>query len=619
MPDTIPSRFRVRSLDRMQHLIRFLSDAVIRSVITLDERVEVERLRRALRLSLDAHPIAGCRAPEGWWRPVLVRLDEIDEQALLTVVEVEGDTDAAVEAAVIPIWDPIAGPLVRAILVRGDQDVLVVKNWHLLGDGMGTRRYLYTLASIYRRLGDDPDFVPTPVVGPRGLPTLLRALGPRKAIKAFFAPATGPTFARGWSLPLRSGENEGPALVVRTLPPARMAAMRKLARAERATINDLLMAAYLRAFARVAPPKPGAAYSAATHINLRRWLPDGDLPAVGNCATITGVALGDDLGETMADTVRLVRDAMAPIKAGLPPIRSLMMQALALNALPWRWLTGLIKLVEGPMSEHEDSLGVPMFNNLGVIDAEKLAFGERPARNAYTTACLPGGWAFRCWCTPARISSTWWCCCSASATPPRCWRRCWTRSRRNCPGSSNSELRSFLRGTMPFDPDRHHRKSTRLKGWHYAQGSYHVVICTRWREHTLGEIRDDAMLLSETGRIVQDTLQQLPALKPWARLGAQMIMPNHVHILFDLVSEPCGVPAYGRIPVKTLPALIRSFKAASAARVNQLWDTRGPSLWQSGYYDRVIRNEREWWATKAYIERNILDWPHDPDREGYSP
>jgi hypothetical protein len=36
---------------------------------------------------------------------------------------------------------------------------------------------------------------------------------------------------------------------------------------------------------------------------------------------------------------------------------------------------------------------------------------------------------------------------------------------------------------MPFDPDRHHRRSIRLRGYDYAQaGAYFVTICTDNRE-----------------------------------------------------------------------------------------------------------------------------------------
>jgi putative transposase len=42
---------------------------------------------------------------------------------------------------------------------------------------------------------------------------------------------------------------------------------------------------------------------------------------------------------------------------------------------------------------------------------------------------------------------------------------------------------------MRFDPDKHHRRSIRLKGHDYAQpGAYFVTICTRDRECLFGHV-----------------------------------------------------------------------------------------------------------------------------------
>jgi REP element-mobilizing transposase RayT len=40
---------------------------------------------------------------------------------------------------------------------------------------------------------------------------------------------------------------------------------------------------------------------------------------------------------------------------------------------------------------------------------------------------------------------------------------------------------------------------------------------------------------------------------------------------------------------------------------------RGNRVWQRGYYERIIRNERELDAIRAYIEGNPAQW--EADRE----
>jgi putative transposase len=52
----------------------------------------------------------------------------------------------------------------------------------------------------------------------------------------------------------------------------------------------------------------------------------------------------------------------------------------------------------------------------------------------------------------------------------------------------------------PFDPQRHHRRSIRLKGYDYAQaGAYFVTNCTQGRECLFGEVVNDQMQLNDAG------------------------------------------------------------------------------------------------------------------------
>jgi len=49
-----------------------------------------------------------------------------------------------------------------------------------------------------------------------------------------------------------------------------------------------------------------------------------------------------------------------------------------------------------------------------------------------------------------------------------------------------------------YDPHRHHRRSTRLRGWDYSQAAtYFVTICTDQRQCLFGEVVDGRMLLND--------------------------------------------------------------------------------------------------------------------------
>jgi REP element-mobilizing transposase RayT len=87
-----------------------------------------------------------------------------------------------------------------------------------------------------------------------------------------------------------------------------------------------------------------------------------------------------------------------------------------------------------------------------------------------------------------------------------------------------------MRGGFRFDPDVHHRRSVRLKGYDYASpGAYFVTICTHERLCTLGAVENGSIALSPAGVLVHEVWQSIPRRFSGTRLDAFVVMPNHVH------------------------------------------------------------------------------------------
>ena len=235
MPVRIPGRFRLTPSDVQMgvFMARGGQDALIRAVVMLDGRTNVERLRRALRLLLDAEPVAGCSLVEGGRRPHAARVPDLDAVELLTVVDLPADAAVhnALERWSLTPLDPHDGPLLRAALFRpaGGGDTFCLKLQHLLCDGAGTVALLYELAAIYAALERDPDHRPRPNVrGDRGYWQVVRRMSPRE-LWAALKPRPMPWAMRdeqAWSLPsLPPGEGPG-ALLMRELPAGQLATIR---------------------------------------------------------------------------------------------------------------------------------------------------------------------------------------------------------------------------------------------------------------------------------------------------------------------------------------------------------------------------------------------------------
>ena len=192
---------------------------------------------------------------------------------------------------------------------------------------------------------------------------------------------------------------------------------------------------------------------------------------------------------------------------------------------------------------------------------------------------------------------------------------------------------------MPDDPDRHHRRSIRLKGYDYTQpGAYFITIVTYERMPLFGEIVNGEMRLNEYGQMVRDEWFQTAVVRPYVVLHPDefVVMPNHVHGIIWIVDTDADggddvrakrrcaptttfhVPmpsARGVTPNNVIPgslgAIVRLFKSMTTRRINLLRNTPGAAVWQRNYYEHIIRHERALNAIRRYILENPLRWHLD--------
>lgn len=59
-----------------------------------------------------------------------------------------------------------------------------------------------------------------------------------------------------------------------------------------------------------------------------------------------------------------------------------------------------------------------------------------------------------------------------------------------------------------------------------------------------------------------------------------------------------------RIKQYSLAEVVRGFKTFSAIRINRVRETKGLSVWQKNYFERIVRNEKELNNIRQYISSN---------------
>lgn len=83
---------------------------------------------------------------------------------------------------------------------------------------------------------------------------------------------------------------------------------------------------------------------------------------------------------------------------------------------------------------------------------------------------------------------------------------------------------------MKYNPEKHRRRSIRLKGFDYSQpGIYFTTIVTQNREMLFGDVVNGKMVLNNAGKIAQKCWFDIPNHYPNVNLDVFIVMPNHVH------------------------------------------------------------------------------------------
>jgi len=193
---------------------------------------------------------------------------------------------------------------------------------------------------------------------------------------------------------------------------------------------------------------------------------------------------------------------------------------------------------------------------------------------------------------------------------------------------------------MKFDPQKHHRRSIRLKNYDYSQkGAYYVTTNVQNRECLFGVIVNNEMVLSESGQMIDEQWSALPERFPNIELDLYQIMPNHFHGILMIVgaafmAAPSLVVAHDMEmnsiqenatdtrPAPTLGDIIGAFKSITTNEYvkgveDKNWPRFDKRLWQRNYYEHIIRDEADLNRIRNYIQSNPANWDKDEENPNF--
>jgi len=178
-------------------------------------------------------------------------------------------------------------------------------------------------------------------------------------------------------------------------------------------------------------------------------------------------------------------------------------------------------------------------------------------------------------------------------------------------------VRPYVVKTMTHNPDKHQRRSIRLKDYDYSQaGAYFITICTHERKCSFGDIRDGKIELTEVGEIASKYWVEIPEHFASVQMNEFVVMPNHLHAVVKI--NHVGVQnfeplqhKYQHTISKSVGSIIRAYKST----VSHWCKANGHDYfrWQRNFYEHVIRNEDDLDEIREYIVNNPLKWDLDSE------
>ena len=148
---------------------------------------------------------------------------------------------------------------------------------------------------------------------------------------------------------------------------------------------------------------------------------------------------------------------------------------------------------------------------------------------------------------------------------------------------------------MKYNPEKHHRRSIRLKGYDYSnEGGYFITICTRNRELYFD-------IYPDLKEIVENEWKNIPNRYLHVSLDEFVIMPNHIHGII-IVRATLAVAQNenavdrnkraGASPAPTVGDIVGSFKSLCVNKWLEFANIHNlqaiGKIWQRNYYEHIM-------------------------------
>lgn len=357
-------QIRAGTGEKMQYLVHDYNDNTIRFVLRYPVLLRADVLCRAARAVVESIDVLHASFIPGRMHAHWQIHDHLAEADFFDVQSASADPyKDALSASLLPI-SPSARAQLHVTLFTGKQNcALTVRISHLCADGTDSKYLLNKLLEAYHLLSTQGNLQSFSVKNGSRAPEQLYQTLTRSQYRSLLR---SPLSGIKTTFPFSSPDPGEKRITVRRLSAERMNQVHMRAKSHGATLNDVLLAAFYRAYAAMPQVDAHAPLSIMSMMDLRRHCPGGDCAGIGNITGSLPTALPEGVRGDFSDTLGQIAAQTRALKANpLAGLTGMPLLHMAVRRLPFRLLLGAVSRVYSSMS-----VGL---TNLGSLSKDSLA------------------------------------------------------------------------------------------------------------------------------------------------------------------------------------------------------------------------------------------------------
>lgn len=367
-----PEIIRAEAFDVMQYFYGKVHEPLIHAALVFEGHIKENTLVKAVTLSLKAEPVLSCcfhiSGRPCWEKQSFSGADVVH------VVTGEPNNLALREKLLATKIDIFREPQVKILLVRGKSaDTLLIIMNHMVCDGAGFKEYLYLLSDLYQKVGEniEPESF---FEAPRGAGQLFENFSAKQKRQILHSK---PTYAKPHTQATYSLQGgEYPIFGVCSINSNELQTVKNCAKANGATLNDMVLAAYART---LFDETGNGAVVIPCPVDLRKYLKPEQKHGLCNLTSNYICSLELHSQEPFLETVQRISEQMQRQKSSVYCLKPVWMLQLIFRLLPFKVLQNVFHRVF--------TIPVLSYTNLGIIESGRLLF-DTPVVNAYMTGAV---------------------------------------------------------------------------------------------------------------------------------------------------------------------------------------------------------------------------------------